>query len=233
VFVMGKDGKPSAASDTWWTYRPQGTVSNNSLSMDGHRVYLLDRPDPTAAEAAKRRGETPSTKARLVALDLVTGEVQWETEQGVESRTELWLSEGVLLATAGNGMTGYDAATGKQLYARDAEMPRFPVLVRDTIIGEPAAWDLHTGAPKDRLSSFTQGQVPWNFLRSYGCGSIAAGPNLLLFRSGTLGFYDLAGDSGVHNFSGVRAGCYVNAIAANGLVRRPPTPAAPAATTSR
>ncbi len=31
-----------------------------------------------------------------------------------------------------------------------------------------------------------------------------------------------AGHSGIHNFGGVRAGCYVNAIAANGLVLMPP-----------
>ncbi|PIZ48374.1 MAG: hypothetical protein COY42_06640 [Armatimonadetes bacterium CG_4_10_14_0_8_um_filter_66_14] len=219
VFMMDKDGK------TWWVHKAQGTVNNNSLSMDDRRVYLLDAPDATAAEAAKRRGEPVPTKPQLVALDVVTGNVQWQTAEGLAGRAELWLSKGILLATGGTGMTGYDAATGKQRYTRDARISRFPVLVRDTIIGEPAAWDLQTGAPKDRLSPFTKEQVSWNFLRSYGCGSIAAGPNLLMFRSGTLGFYDLAGDSGVHNFSAVRAGCYVNVIAADGLVLAPPADA--------
>jgi hypothetical protein len=49
---------------------------------------------------------------------------------------------------------------------------------------------------------------------------------MLLFRSGVVGFCDLAGDSGTHNFGGVRAGCYVNAIVANGLVLMPPADAA-------
>lgn len=219
VFVMDKGGK------TWWTYATTGTVNNNCLSLDDHRVYLLDRPDPVAAAAARRRGLTVANNAELVALDLVTGNIVWRTRDGVAGRTELWLSDGVLLATDRSGMTGFDAATGKKLYVRNVHTSRFPVLVRGTIIGEPWAWDLHTGRPKDRLNPFTGKPVSWSFLRSYGCGSIAGGPNLLLFRSGTLGFYDLAGDSGVHNYPGVRAGCYVNAIASNGLVLAPPADA--------
>lgn len=58
--------------------------------------------------------------------------------------------------------------------------------------------------------------------KGYGRGHMSAAVNLLLFRSATLGFYDLAGDSGIHNFGGVRAGCYVNAITADGLVLIPP-----------
>ena len=104
-------------------------------------------------------------------------------------------------------------------------MARFPVIVGDTIYGEPAAYDLRTGEPKLRQNPLAGADTPWNFSRSYGCGSISAGPNLLLFRSGTLGMYALAGDTGIHHFGAVRAGCHVNAIAANGLVLMPPADA--------
>jgi len=219
VFALDKDGKPC------WTYAARGAVNNNSLSMDESRVYLIDRTSPGDVARAKRRGKTIAAGWTLVALDAATGKIVWQTDEGVSGRTELWLSRGVLLATSGSGMTGYEAATGKPLYVRQVRMGRFPAIAGDTIYAEPAAYELRTGEPNQRTSSFTGEKAPWNFHRSYGCGSIAGGPTVLLFRSGTLGIYDLAGDGGVYNFGGIRAGCYVNAIAANGLVLCPPADA--------
>jgi outer membrane protein assembly factor BamB len=220
VFVLNRDGQLQ------WAYAALGTVGHNAISMARDRVYLIDRPSPEAVARAKRRGKAISGKPRLIALGAADGKPAWETEAGLAGRDALWLSNGVLLATGRSGMTGYDATTGEVLYTRRVAIGRFPILTDDTIYAEPSAFDLRTGEPQRRTDPLTGKDAPWNFRRSYGCGSIAAGPNLLLFRSGTLGMYDLAGDSGVHNFGGVRAGCYVNAIAANGLVLCPPADAA-------
>ena len=216
VFLLSKEGKPL------WTHTATGTVSNNAISMDDGRIYLIERASPDGIARAKKRGENVPANWKLLALDAATGKGVWETEDGIAGRTELWLAKGVLLATGGGGMSGYEAATGKPLYSRSASMRRFPVIVGDTIYGEPAAYDLQTGTPMLRKNLFTNAQSSWNFSRSYGCGSISAGPNLLLFRSGTLGMCDLAGDTGIHNFGGIRAGCHVNAIAAGGMVLMPP-----------
>ena len=216
VFLLSKEGNPL------WTHTATGTVSNNAIAMHLGRVYLIERTSPDKIARAKKRGETVPASWRLVALDAATGKVAWETEEGIAGRTELWLAQGVLLATGGGGMSGYEAASGKPLYNRSASMRRFPVIVGETIYGEPTAFDLQTGTPLSRPSPFTQTESAWTFSRSYGCGSVSAGPNLLMFRSSTLGMYDLAGDSGVHNFGGIRAGCYVNAIAAGGLLLMPP-----------
>jgi len=216
VFLLSKEGKPL------WTHTAGGAVSNNAISMDQGRVYLIERTSPDKIARAKKRGESVPANWRLVALDAATGKVAWETEDGIAGRTELWLAQGVLLATGGGGMSGYEASTGKPLYSQSASMRRFPVIVGACVYGEPTAFDLRTGAPLLRKSPFTQAESAWTFSRSYGCGSVSGGPNLLMFRSGTLGMYDLAGDSGIHNFGGVRAGCYVNAIAAGGLLLMPP-----------
>ncbi|HUU91592.1 MAG TPA: PQQ-binding-like beta-propeller repeat protein, partial [Phycisphaerae bacterium] len=220
VFLLGKDGKPR------WTYAAKGVVDNNALSMDEGRVYVIDRTSPGDVDRAKRRGQKIAAGWTLLALDAQTGKTLWQTDEGIRGHTALWLSEGVLLATGSSGMTGYAAADGKLLYARPARIRRFPVIAGETVYTEPAAYDLRTGYPHQRTNPFTGGQTAWEFRRSYGCGAISAGPNLLMFRSGTLGMYDLAGDGGVFNFGGVRAGCYVNAIAANGLVLAPPADAA-------
>ena len=220
VFLLGKDGNPR------WTYTAKGIVGNNALSMDERRVYVIDRSSGSETDRAKRRGQKMPVVWTLLALDADTGKTVWQTDEGISGRTALWLAEGVLLATGASGMTGYTAADGKLLYVRPAKIRRFPVIARETVYTEPAAYDLRTGYPRQRTNPFTGGQTPWEFHRSYGCGAISAGPNLLMFRSGTLGMYDLAGDGGVFNFGGVRAGCYVNAIAAGGLVLAPPADAA-------
>ena len=220
VFLLDPSGKPR------WTYAAQGTVGNNALSMDDRRVYLIDRPASADVARAKKRGKPIAAAGRLVGIDAASGRIAWQSDKGIAGRSELWLSEGVLVATSGSGMTGYEAHSGRQLYVREARVRRFPVIAAGAIYAEPHAYDLRTGMPKQRIDPFTGEKTAWSFTRSYGCGAISGGANVLLFRSGTLGIYDLAGDSGVFNLGGVRAGCYVNAIAANGLVLAPPSDAA-------
>ena len=220
VFLLGKDGKPR------WTYAAEGVVGNNALSMDARRVYVIDGTSPGEIDRAKRRGQRIAAVWKLLALDADSGATAWQTDEGIRGRTALWLSDGVLVASGSSGMTGYSVENGKVLYTNAARISRFPVIARETIYAEPAAYDLRTGYPRQRNNPFTGGETAWVFRRSYGCGAISAGPNLLMFRSGTLGMYDLAGDGGVFNFGGVRAGCYVNMIAASGLLLSPPADAA-------
>ncbi len=217
-FLLDKQGR------VLWTYTAARPVSNNAVCVQGGRVFLLERTDPRRVEAARRRGQSVPDSWQLLALDARTGKRLWQTEQGVAGRSELWSSDGVVLATGGGAMSGYDARTGRLLYHRRVNMRRFPVIVDDTVYAEPVAYDLRTGQPKSRPTGLT-GSSTWTFARSYGCGTLSGCPNLLLFRSSTLGILDLAGDTGVHNFGGVRAGCFINAIAAAGLVLAPPADA--------
>jgi len=220
IFVLGKDGK------TRWVRVTEGIATQNTLVLDGRRVYMLDRTPDREVAQARQRGRSIAAIHKVVALDATTGKPAWQTAEGIAGRSALWLSDGVLVATSREGLTGIDAASGKLLYSRDARVARAPVITGGTIYVEPVAYDLRTGKPKERANPFTGEATAWSYRRSYGCGSIAGGANLLMFRSGTLGFLDLAGDTGVHNFGGVRAGCYVNAIAANGLLLAPPADAA-------
>jgi len=220
LFAYGKDG------NLRWKRSLVGRVNNNSISIEAGRVYVIERTDPAAVARAKRRGVKIPAAWRLLALDARSGKPIWETTDGIAGRTELWLSDGILLATSPSGFSGYDAASGKLLYTRKAPVRRFPVITNGVIYAEPLAYDLRTGRPLHRANPFSGQPTTWEFHRTYGCGSISGAPNLLMFRSGALGFYDLAGDAGVFNFGGIRAGCYVNAIAAGGLVLVPPADAA-------
>jgi len=68
---------------------------------------------------------------------------------------------------------------------------------------------------------------PFEFRRSYGCGILAGCPNMLLFRSATLGYRHLAGaDAKTENYGGIRPGCWVNTLPVGGIVLVPDASAA-------
>ena len=220
IFMSNKAGQ------TRWTYTAAGVINNNAMALADGRVIFIDAPSREQVDLARKRGRNISLRPTLVALDADTGRTVWRTDKGIAEYYALWVSDGVIVASNTKGIAGYDSATGKQLYVRKA-MSRKNIAIADrTIYTEHAGFDLHTGEPKQRVNPLTGEKTDWSFTRSYGCGGISAGVNLLMFRSGTLGFYDLAGDGGVFNFGGVRAGCYINAIAAGGLVMAPPSDAA-------
>ena len=44
---------------------------------------------------------------------------------------------------------------------------------------------------------------------------------MMVFRSATLGYYDLLSPKGVIDYGGLRPGCWINAILAGGIVMVP------------
>ena len=114
------------------------------------------------------------------------------------------------------------ADDGRKLWAKDANYRHRPIIVDDRIIAEPWAFDLHTGEQQMRQHPLTGEQVPWSIIRpGHHCGMITGCENMLLFRSGFTGFYDLKADDGTQHIAGHRLGCWINAIPANGLVMIP------------
>ncbi len=61
-------------------------------------------------------------------------------------------------------------------------------------------------------------RLKFDFARSYGCGILAGSTRLLVYRSATIGYYDLEGARKTENYGGIRPGCWINAIPAGGLV---------------
>jgi len=97
-----------------------------------------------------------------------------------------------------------------------------PLVAGDAIYAEPWAYDLRTGKPRMRSHPLTRQREKWEMWRGYGgCGGMAASANTLFFRAGTIGYYDLIGDQGVLHLGGLRPGCWINFIPANGIVLIP------------
>ena len=88
-----------------------------------------------------------------------------------------------------------------------------PIINDSTIYAQPYSFDLLTGI---RNMDFQMtGRQPG------GCGPMAGSTNLLLYRSGTLGYTDLSSGSATQNYGPARPGCWINAIVAGGLVLMP------------
>lgn len=198
--------------------------------------------------AARQRAEErlKALDVRLaVALDAATGKQLWSTPVDVTDCSEIGSAsgkltmmhrDGVLILCGANANGHYwkqfvtgefsrrrlvalSAEDGRKLWAKDANYRHRPIIVGDRVIAEPWAFDLKSGQQKTRQHPITGAAVPWSFMRpGHHCGALSACDNMLLFRSGHTGFYDLLSDAGTRHFAGHRPGCWINAIPANGLV---------------
>lgn len=203
----------------------------------------------TSEQQANAEADLKKQDLRLaVALDSRTGEKLWEKAVDVTDCSDVGTGAGkltllfrnnvlVLCGANANGhywkqfidgefatrrLVALSGDSGDKLWARDANYRHRPIIVDDEIIAEPWSYDLYTGNQITRKHPLTGEDVPWSMMRSgHHCGMIAGTPNMLMFRSGFTGFYDLEQDIGTTHFAGHRTGCWINAIPANGLISIP------------
>jgi len=119
----------------------------------------------------------------------------------------------------GGSLTAYRASTGKRLWSVKTGIEKElkykyrsrPVINDRVIYFEPFAFDLITGK-----------KLSFSLDRSYNCGIVTSAREMMIFRSATLGYFDLTNaGKGIQNFGGIRPGCWINAIPAGGLVLMP------------
>ncbi|MBD3268077.1 PQQ-binding-like beta-propeller repeat protein, partial [bacterium] len=208
-----------------WRYDAKDSIRHNTICIGEDVVYLIDRPQAEfdRINYAKRRGEESTHPlGMLVALNKQTGKELWRNEKNIYG-TMLALSEtyGMLLMTyqptrfrlrseIGGRMAAFHAHSGKRIWDIEADYASRPLINGKTAYAQPGAWDLLTGAKRD-----------FTFERSYGCGTLAASKNMLVFRSGTLSYRDLRHDREVQNYGGIRSGCWIDILPAGGLVLLP------------
>ena len=203
----------------------------------------------TGDAAKQAEEEMKSLDVRLaVALDRRTGKKIWERPVNVTDTTNVsagggsltvMYADGFLVLCGANANGHYwrqflsgefekrkllvlDAGTGDELWSRNANYMNRPAVIGGEIFAEPWAFNLATGETKKRPHPVTGEDSDWRFSRpGHHCGVITATPNMMFFRSGFIGYYDLYNDSGTKHFAGQRLGCWVNAIPGNGLVMIP------------
>lgn len=199
--------------------------------------------------AAKAEAEAKAYDIRrAVAIDRRTGEKLWSKPVDVTDTTNISAGGGsltlmyakghvVLCGANANGhywkqflagefdrrkLIVLDATDGSERWSKNANYMNRPAIIGNEIFAEPWAFELTTGKPKMRPHPLTGEESQWRFSRpGHHCGVITATPNMMFFRSGFIGYYDLYRDSGTRHFAGQRLGCWINAIPGNGLVMIP------------
>ena len=212
----------------------QAALKDRTAKMKGLQGGALAKAQADLKKADVRR---------IVALDAATGQQVWERAVDLTG-----CGGGVLGAISHNGVLLFfgvhldghlwrqffagqfesrrvlalSAADGSTLWSKTIGYRVRPLVIGDTLHAEPWAFDLHTGKPRNRTHPITGEPGPWQFARpGHHCGCPAASPNNLFFRSYTIAYYDLIGDSGTMHFGSIRPGCWINFIPANGLLMVP------------
>jgi outer membrane protein assembly factor BamB len=195
-------------------------------------------------DGAAAEKELESADVRLaVALDAGTGDKLWErpidlTDCGAHVLSAIAAKGCVAFCGSHNNghfwpqflggeygnrrVTVLSASDGSLLWTKAIGYRIRPLVVGDTLVAEPWAFDLRTGKQKMRTHPLTGRSSIWQFERpGHHCGTISGSPNGLYFRSGSIGYYDLTRDYGANHFAGQRPGCWINLLPANGLLVAP------------
>jgi len=224
-----------------WRVQPRHSFIHNGIVAGNGRVYCLDKLPQSAVDKLKRRGASAMVNHRLQAFDIQSGKLLWEDERNIFGT---WLGyskqhDVLLLAGAsasdrlsdevGQGMTAYRGTDGNVLWQDLKRKYTGPCILHNDLIltsansyeASSGAFKLLDGTPYLIENPLTGKLEPWRISRTYGCNNIIASENLLTFRSGAAGFYDLVSKSGTANIGGFKSGCTANLVVANGVLNAP------------
>jgi len=221
-------------------------IADCDVTEEQEQAAMQQRTELIAKGVWEKEGITYEAKdadvRRVIALDETTGEKRWERVIDLTGcggdRLGLAYKNGVLCffgcfsnhdrglfrdgMLAWRRITAVAGKDGADLWSRPLNYLRRPVIVGDTILIEPRACDLRTGAVKTRSHPLTGEQSTWEYVRpGHCCSATSACPNMFFLRGYFLWYYDLLKDQGMLPFGGIRPGCWINVIPANGLVLFP------------
>ncbi len=214
-----------------WVHKSQYAIAPKAIVADEERVYVMDQENDIGGIG----------KTILKAIDMNTGKAVWS--KPIQDRWELLLSDNSLVA-AGTGYTVYDAATGQERWSKTVPPSLYdtygpgidhyqwaialrdfpvvpPIIVDGTIVAPPRAFDLETGEELHRTGPLSGETILPFGVGNGGCGTYSACPAAMFMRSGSLGIYDMATDTGMHWLGQTRPGCWINTLPAGGIVLMP------------
>ncbi len=238
---VGLIGFDRHTGEQLWQVMARHSFLHNGIVAGGDKLYCLDKNPRDIEEAFLRRGKPAPDDYRIVAMDIKTGQTHWEVEQGVfgtwlgySAQSDLLLHAGSkasdrLVSESGYGMAVYHATDGSVLWQDEDLNYSGPCILHNDLIitnansySESAgAFYLKTGKQRMVKNPLTGEIQPWKITRAYGCNTIIASENMLTYRSGSAGFYDLLTDGGTGNLGGFKSGCTSNLVVANGVLNAP------------
>ena len=222
-------------SDVLWTR--ESKVGFPVISASKDRLFVYETLSKDIYRSEDRRGLDPKPQAEqyLMALDLRTGEERWSRPV---TMPVLWLSHSedhdIVVASNKNGIAAWHGQNGYELWTSDAQGMGFRghpesvwnkvILRKNQVIdqrGPGRFLNIEDGTPILRTNPVTGEDTPWEFTKiGHHCNYAIACENLLTFRAGDAGFFDL-NTSGTGRLSGFRTGCRNSLIPAGGILNSP------------
>jgi outer membrane protein assembly factor BamB len=222
-------------------------LTESSVSSDQREDALAEKRAKletlTGEEAEGLKRELENADVRLVvSLNAETGDKRWEKVLDLTGcggdRLGTAYRDGILflfgffsnhdrdLFRSGTlkwrRVTALSASDGELIWSKELGYLRRPVLMEDKLIVEPWMCDMRTGQLQTRVHPITGREVTWEFIRGgHSCGVTTASPHCFFLRSYSTAYYDTIQDRGMLAFGGIRGGCWLNIIMANGLVLYP------------
>jgi outer membrane protein assembly factor BamB len=221
-----------------WTRKAGQAFGHNGICVDKGRAFVIDRLPTYVLGMMERRGKMPETEARLLALDVRTGEVAWSRSDGVFGTWLAYSEEHDILIQSGrpqyrdmlsgevnNRIIAYRGADGGVLWEKvftRADRYTHPLLIHGSnIFNASRAYSLLTGERATRGHLLTGQTTDWSLGSPTSCGYQLASEHLITFRSETGGYYDLANRGGTGTLGGFKSGCSPNLIVADGVLSAP------------
>lgn len=224
-----------------WRLDSRNSFLHNGIAVGDNTVFCLDRLPKPIEDKLARRGKAAPETYRIVAVDVHTGVEKWEHNDRIfgtwlsySDDHKLLLQAGAsasdrLKSEAGGGMSVHNAADGTIKWRDDKRKYSGPCILHGSTILTNAnsyqlsagAFNLLDGSPVLTTNPLTGEEQVWQVCRAYGCNNIIASENLLTFRSGAAGYYDLTTRSGTGNLGGFKSGCTSNLVVANGVLNAP------------
>jgi len=222
-----------------WEYKG-GAVMNSTLTIADETIYFVESRNAAVAKlAGSRVSPAELTAQHLVALDRVTGRKLWEKPvdfSKCEHMLYLVHSQGTIVATGSTGPAknlfyhtyAYDVSSpALRINGKGADVPELwreshraaknhhgghlqhPLVVGDTFFSDSRAFHLRTG-------KLLRTDLP----ARRGCGNMAASNHSMFFRHYFHGMWDLKTNKKTQ-FLGIRSGCWLGLVPAQGLMLAP------------
>ena len=237
-------GVDTATGKTRWEYSG-GAIINSTITIGEDVIYFIES---TSEEARAKAGTIQTigqlTHQKLVALDLNSGQRQWERDHDfskLQFMTYLVYADDMLIAT------GTDKNKNYHTYALAASRRVTKTEDGDSSILPPGSllWEDHHKEGKGHHSGHLQHPVivgdtfysdQWAFdlktgkqIRDdlperRGCGTMSASRHSMFFRHYFHGMWNLDTNKRTQ-FEGIRSGCWLGLIPAGGMLLAPETSA--------
>ena len=222
-----------------WQRKANHSFHHNTVIVGNDILYCVDRVPPGEADAQSRLGIAPGDVGalwQLLALDVRTGAEMWSattdvfgTWLGYSEQYDVLLQSGRSSRDMVHGepsrQIAYNGSSGTVLWEQGSCIGGPCLLHDDMVIAQAGnrgnARHILTGETYMTEHPITGALVPWSFGRAYGCNTAIGCVNLLTFRSGAAGYYDMRNNSGTGNFGGIKSGCSSSLIPANGVLNAP------------